>query len=405
MKSESRNPKPEAGGCGTEPSAKSWRKEERRTAAQLGSGAGALAGNSLAGTPARRTERQPRRLPDYGSRGGCPTIRRISAFFASLRFNRPVPSERRPAALSDFGFWTSFGFRISVFGFLLLLAASLSSLALAAAPFSIERDVAFLPADRQEKADLYLPAATESSQRRPAVVIIHGGGWNSGDKGAGREINIGTNLALNGYVGMSINYVLSTNGKVTWPQNLHDCKTAVRWLRANAARLQVDPDRIGTIGGSAGGQLAAMLAVTGPADKLDPAGPYGEFSCAVKCAVDLYGPADLMEYHDVRMLGKTRAEAPELYRAASPTSYADAGDAPILILHATADKTVDLKQSELLAVALKKAGTKHEFVIVEGAPHTFHLQPKQRDLRPLVLGFLDRYLKPAAAPGDKAARP
>ena len=276
-----------------------------------------------------------------------------------------------------------------------MLAASLSSLAQAAAPFSIERDVAFLPAERQEKADLYLPAATESGKRRPAVVIIHGGGWNSGDKGAGREINIGTNLALNGYVGMSINYVLSTNGKVTWPQNLHDCKTAVRWLRANAARLQVDPDRIGVIGGSAGGQLAAMLAVTGPADKLDPTGPYGEFSCAVKCAVDLYGPADLMEYHDVRMLGKTRAEAPELYRAASPTSYADAGDAPILILHGTADKTVDLKQSELLAAALKKAGTKHEFVIVEGAPHTFHLQPKQRDLRPLVLGFLDRYLKPA----------
>ena len=382
MKSENRNPKPEAGGCGAEPPAESWRKEERRTAAQLGSGAGALAGNSLAGAPARRTKLQPRRLPHYGSRGGCPTIRRVSAFFASLRFNRSVLSERRPAALS-------------VFGFLLLLAASLSSLAQAAAPFSIERDVAFLPAERQEKADLYLPAATESGKRRPAVVIIHGGGWNSGDKGAGREINIGTNLALNGYVGMSINYVLSTNGKVTWPQNLHDCKTAVRWLRANAARLQVDPDRIGVIGGSAGGQLAAMLAVTGPADKLDPTGPYGEFSCAVKCAVDLYGPADLMEYHDVRMLGKTRAEAPELYRAASPTSYADAGDAPILILHGTADKTVDLKQSELLAAALKKAGTKHEFVIVEGAPHTFHLQPKQRDLRPLVLGFLDRYLKPA----------
>jgi len=276
---------------------------------------------------------------------------------------------------------------------LLALTAGFSLFAQESAAVRIERDVAYLPSNRVEKADLYLPANTASKGLRPAVLIIHGGGWNSGDKGAAREINIGTNLALHGYVGMSINYALSTNGKVTWPQNLHDCKTAVRWLRANAPRLQIDPDRIGVIGGSAGGHLAAMLAVTGPADGLDPAQPYGEYSCGVRCAVDLYGPADLLQYHDVKMLGKTRAEAPELYRAASPATYADPGDAPILILHGTADQTVDLKQSELLAAALEKAGTKHEFVMVEGAPHTFHLQPKQRDLRPLVLGFLDRYLK------------
>ncbi len=211
-----------------------------------------------------------------------------------------------------------------------------------------------------------------------------------------RELNIGTNLVRNGYVGMSINYVLSTKKQPTWPRNLQDCKTAVRWLRQNAERLQVDPDHIGVIGGSAGGHLAAMVGVTGPEDGLDPDGPKDQASCRVQCAVDLYGPADLLEYHDVSMLGKSREEAPDLYREASPTHYADQNDPPLLILHGTADKTVALKQSELLAAALKKAGTVHELVVVPDAPHTFHLQPKQRDLRPLVIGFFDKYLKSSA---------
>src|SRR5947207_13954749 len=73
----------------------------------------------------------------------------------------------------------------------------------------IEQDVAYLPADRAEKADLYFPAKRDQGVRSPAVVIIHGGGWTSGDKAAIREFNIGTNLALNGYVGLSINYILA----------------------------------------------------------------------------------------------------------------------------------------------------------------------------------------------------
>lgn len=284
-----------------------------------------------------------------------------------------------------------------------ILVALVTSNARAQAPkpdpegVRIERDVAYLEPGRTEKADLYLPSQATPGERRPAVVIIHGGGWSGGDKGAAREINIGTNLVRRGYVGMSINYLLSTKEKPTWPQNLHDCKTAVRWLRKNAERLQIDPDHIGVIGGSAGGHLAAMVGVTGSEDGLDPAEPYGEFSCRVQCAVDLYGPAELMEYHDVGMLGKSRAEAPELYRKASPTTYADRDDPPVLILHGTADTTVALKQSELFAAALEKAGAVHDLVVVPDAPHTFHLQPKQRDLRPLVLGFFDKYLKPSSS--------
>src|SRR5262249_17800135 len=156
------------------------------------------------------------------------------------------------------------------------------------------------------------------------------------------------------------------------------CKTAVRWLRKNAERLQIDPDHIGVIGGSAGGHLSAMLALTNSADGLDPAEPYGEFSCRVQCAVDMYGPAHFTGRGNVLMIGKSRASAPDLYKAASPITHVDRLDPPMLLLHGTADKLVEVKQSELLAEKLKQAGVEHQLVIIEGAPHTFHLQPKER---------------------------
>lgn len=259
----------------------------------------------------------------------------------------------------------------------------------------IERGVRYLADGRDEKADLYVPLNRAAEVRSPAVVIIHGGGWIGGKRDAARELNIGTTLALNGYVGMSIDYLLATDTASSWPTNIHDCKTAVRWLRKNAARLQIDPDHIGVIGGSAGGHLTSLLAMTGPADGLDPKDPWGELSCAVQCAVPMYGASEVRDSKSaLAMLGKTRDEAPDLYKLASPITHADAKDPPFLILHGTADKTVPVEQSEILAAALKKAGVEHELVLVPDAPHTFDLQPKQQDLRPLVLAFFDKHLKP-----------
>ena len=158
----------------------------------------------------------------------------------------------------------------------------------------VERDVAYLPADRRQMADLYFPAEIPAGKKLPALVIIHGGGFNDGDKAKYREVNIGTNAAQRGYIGMSINYRLWFKGatKPTWPQSLIDAKAAVRWLRANAERLPIDPAHIGVIGCSAGGNLAAMLAVTRPTDGLEPT-LYPEQSSAVQCAVDFYGAVDL----------------------------------------------------------------------------------------------------------------
>lgn len=263
----------------------------------------------------------------------------------------------------------------------------------------VERGVKFLAPERKERADLYFPLNAAPGQRVPAVVLIHGGGWVGGRRDAAREINIGTTLARNGYLTMSIDYLLSDRKQAVWPTNLWDCKTAVRWLRVQADRLGVDPGRIGVLGGSAGGHLAAMVALTGPADGLEPPEPYGEVSTAVRCCVNLYGIADISRYHDVTMLGKTFAEDPELYRRASPLSYVRSNSVPFLILHGTADTTVKVEQSEWLAAALARAGVPHELILIPGAPHTFHLEPKQRDLRPVVLEFLRRHLN-----GDEAGR-
>lgn len=238
---------------------------------------------------------------------------------------------------------------------------------------------------------MYFPLSMAKGQKLPVVIVIHGGGFNDGDKARQREINTCRTLALNGYVAMSINYKLSIKNKATWPQSVCDAKTAVRWLRNNAGRFQFDPERIGAIGFSAGGNLASMLAVTQPKDGFEP--DEGEGSTAITCAIDIYGAVDLINYHDMKMFNKTRAEAPDLYKKGSPTNYVDKNDAPMLLIHGTADETVPMSQSQTLAKTLQDAGVENELVIIPGAPHTFDLQPKQRDLRPVVLGFLDKHLK------------
>ncbi|NDA68917.1 MAG: alpha/beta hydrolase, partial [Verrucomicrobia bacterium] len=146
---------------------------------------------------------------------------------------------------------------------------------------------------------------------------------------------MGVELALHGYICMSIDYRLWNTGvkSPTWPQSLFDAKTAVRWLRTEAVRLQVDPERIGVFGNSAGGNLAAMLAVTTPDDGLEPAAPLPGVSTRVKCAIDFYGALDLPNYHDMKMFLQTRAENPAIYRKASPVTYVKSGAAPMLLIH------------------------------------------------------------------------
>ncbi len=283
-----------------------------------------------------------------------------------------------------------------------VIAVALCSLRAVGNEVRVQRDAPYLGPDRTEKLDLYLPGTVKEGQRLPAVVIIHGGGWFGGDKGAKREQNIGSNLARGDYVCASINYLLAEKkdenpGKrlaTVWPRNLHDCKTAVRFLRKNAEIYKIDPEHIGAIGGSAGGHLTAMLGLSGPDDGFDPTGPYGEFSSHVQAIVPMYGVHDLIaRARDKNLSGAMTDEQRKLFVAASPVTYASKDDPPALILHGTADVTVAVRQSELLADALQKSDVPAELVIAEGTPHSVHLQPKQRDLRPMVIEFLDKHLK------------
>lgn len=266
------------------------------------------------------------------------------------------------------------------------------------APVKVIRDVSFLGKGRSEKMDLYLPA-DKSDKPLPAILIVHGGGWHGGDKAARREQNIGNNLASAGYVCASINYrlcrksdILTDRLREVWPANLQDCRTAIRFLRMNAETYRIDPTRIGAIGGSAGGHLTAMLAVTDGKSDIKAEGLYLEFSSRVQAVVPMYGVHDVVA--QAKSKGNTlKSSDEELCRHASPVSWITPDDPPALILHGTKDALVPVKQSELLHERLSQAGIPSQLLVIEGAPHSFHLQPAQRDLRPVVIEFFDRHLK------------
>ena len=283
-------------------------------------------------------------------------------------------------------------------------------------------DVDFLEAGRTEKLDIYLPPENaprlDSTKRRAAVVYFHGGGWVRGDKATDREKNIGQGLANAGFVFVTANYVLGPNA---WPKNLHDCKNAVRFVRANAGRYGVDPQRIVAMGTSAGGHLALMAAYTadvGPG-QFEPAQPYPNVRSSVRAVINFYGMTNLLtrqlvlpdgtptgkpaDSNSPAVLGATRDEDPARWRLASPVTHIRKDSPPTLIIHGLSDPTVDYVQAVELANALRGQGVRHELHLLEGIGHVFHLnewngQP-MRDLTPVVVGFLDAQLAPSTLAG------
>lgn len=252
-------------------------------------------------------------------------------------------------------------------------------------------DIAYLGADRAEKLDVYLPAPRATGVCLPALVWIHGGGFAGGAKNEARAIEICSTLAHHGYVAVSIDYGLHD---AAWPQQLLDCKNAVRFLRANAVRYQVDPERIAVAGGSAGGFLALMVGFTADETALEPAAPYPDFPDAVRCVIDMYGPVT------VRVL---EANVPsKAARDVSVLDHLKKNSPPVLILQGRADPVADYRQSQKLAQALQASGAEHEMVLLDGVGHTFDWEtwqkkPLPRDLRPVALAFLAKHL---GAPRD-----
>jgi acetyl esterase/lipase len=241
-----------------------------------------------------------------------------------------------------------------------------------AADVKILRDIPYVEGGHeQQRLDLYLPAKADGP--RPLVVWIHGGGWEAGSK-EGTPVQW---LAGKGYVVASINYRLSRYG--VFPIQLEDCKAAIRWLRANAAKYQIDPERVGAGGDSAGGHLVALLGTTANVKELE--GKLGNLdqSSRVQAVVDFFGPTDFVswdpKFHPgvygsiTRLLGGPPQENKEKARRASSVFYVNRDAAPFLIFHGDKDALVALSQSQELAKALKKAGVEVNLQVIKGSGH------------------------------------
>ncbi len=229
--------------------------------------------------------------------------------------------------------------------------------------------------ERSLKLDLYIPPH-DKGKRLPLVVWVHGGAWISGDKAtprAPRELG-------DRYIVASINYRLSK--EATFPAQIYDCKAAIRWLRANADQYDIDPDRIGAWGGSAGGHLVALLGTSGGVEELEgDVGDHLDCSSAVQAVCNFYGPTDLASlYEDTAkmdprknplclLFGGIPTEHPDLLLQANPITHVSPDDPPFLIMHGDKDLVVPLEQSELLYVALQGAGVKSSLHVIEGCEH------------------------------------
>jgi len=246
------------------------------------------------------------------------------------------------------------------------------------------------------KLDVLKPKE-KSDKPRPAIVFIHGGAWQGGNKRAGLPRLLAP-VAGGDYVGFSIGYRLS--GVAPWPAQIYDCKAAIRWIRLNAQRYHVDPDRIGVWGASAGGHLVSMLGTSGGAESLEGSGGWPEQSSRVTCVVDFCGPSDLLAFgkSNPRMNEPTSpvyklfagplAERQDAAKEASPVTHVTQDDPPFLIVHGTKDRVVPIDQAERLHKALKEAGADSTFVRIEGGGHGIG----GREVGERVTAFFDKHL-------------
>ncbi|MBI4584434.1 MAG: alpha/beta hydrolase [Planctomycetes bacterium] len=230
----------------------------------------------------------------------------------------------------------------------------------------------------------------------PGVVCVHGGGWSGGKRQDFKFLV--ERLARSGYFAATVSYRLAP--KHQFPAQVEDVKCAVSWLRAHAQELGLDPNRLGAVGGSAGGHLVLMLGVLGPGDGFKGPCADGAISSQVEAVVNLFGPADLTtrRWSEAaqgilnNFLGGTPDEKLDAYKAASPVVYITRDDPPILTFHGTADPLVPFEQAEILHRALTAAGVANRLVPMEGHGHGWGGKDLERTLRELDF-FFDRHLK------------
>lgn len=289
------------------------------------------------------------------------------------------------------------------FWLLLVTQCAFAQQAQPAAPdVKTETDVVYGTAGGAAKLmlDVWWPGSAPT--RRPAILLIHGGGWSFGDKKF--YMPLGKALAAKGYAAFSINYRLLTMTANKYPAQLDDSQRAVRWIRAHADKYNVDPQRIGALGDSAGGYLVALLGMRDTRDNSEP--DLASFSSRVQCVVDFYGPTDFTLSPEeakagagavgivTNFLGKSQQEAPDLYKQSSPITFVDKQAAPFLIIHGTADPLVPVSQSERLYDALKTVKVDATLFLAYKQGHGFLNPANPLSYGALAEEFLARILKP-----------
>lgn len=250
-----------------------------------------------------------------------------------------------------------------------------------------------LPDDKELKMDIAYP---NGKGPYPAIVCVHGGAWRFGSR---KDISGWIQyLAGQGYVAASVSYRLLPDGR--FPEPLVDCKTAVRFLRANSDKFHVNKDRIGAMGFSAGGHLVCLLG-TANKNAAFEGKQYTDQSSKVQAVVSYFGPTDLSLYGQDEsaqnavfqpLLGARYKDKPDIYRNASPITYASKDAPPILFLHGTKDWIVPIEHSRVMYNKLKEANAPAEILEIEGGAHGFEGTGAAK-ANDAMLKFFDKALK------------
>ena len=259
---------------------------------------------------------------------------------------------------------------------------------------TVEKDIPYCVMDGVAlNMDIYYPAVNNGLF--PVTMYVHGGGWRTGDKAVGSGQTDIPALQDAGYLVVSVNYRLAPEYK--FPAMIEDVKCAVRSLRAHAGQYNLDPERIGVWGTSAGGHLVAMLGTTDESAGFE-VGEYLDYSSRVQAVVVMFGPADLTVG-----LGEGGNRARTIFGdfdlgLASPVTYVSADDPPFLILHGEKDTTVSIRQGEILLKALEEVDVPAELVRVVNAGHSFQpdggpISPTRLEITQMVVEFFEGQLR------------
>ena len=264
---------------------------------------------------------------------------------------------------------------------------------------AVARDIPYGP-NRHHTMDI---AYTHPSQSpSPAILMIHQGGWNEGDKSAYHDLM--THYAQLGYITVSINF--RPAGEAPFPAAFLDCRRAIRWLRMHASSYGLDPARIGVTGWSAGAHLAMLLALSD--DEPDGEDQDRGVSSRVQAAVCVSGVYDfLMEARGpfannendpvvIRFLGGTPRQKRDLAKRASPVTHLTSDDPPLLVFHGKMDRTIDVEQARQFKLALEAIGRKDEVILLQDANHGRDVLPGDSKSRDLVRQFFAFHLQPEA---------